>query len=440
MSPQGGPRTRTLGAHVTPPRLVPLGSRGPRGFTLTELMVALAGGLIVAVLAFTLAKDSTRFYQRQAHLADTMLNAVAGFQRLTSDLARTGYMASANIAQDPGVCRSPSGDPWSSYPMLKDLSALRVSATDGAAAYAAQVGAAYGLQGTTIDTVILAGNYTTVDQFPTFGVSNDTGGYRVELQATDEALVRNGGADLANLQRLFPVGSAVRLVDAAGRTQYGVVSGHQLDTSGGRPALLLSNDPPLRLATGSGTRDCALQGYTGITVNPVNFVRYQLRDMSADSRFASLFPDATNTDLAVLERDRLELVREELLPDGTVASTEIVAQYAVDLNIGVTGIGAAGTAVYAETDADLGAFTDDVSASATTRPQAIRTVRARLSVRSKTPEPGGPLPAGVGVPPGLFRWCTRNQPDNEDDLSVTCTAVRTLRADVGLPNLEELTW
>ncbi len=41
---------------------------GERGFTLTELMVAMVGAMFVGFAVFTLAKYSSRFYSREARL------------------------------------------------------------------------------------------------------------------------------------------------------------------------------------------------------------------------------------------------------------------------------------------------------------------------------------------------------------------------------------
>ena len=41
---------------------------GRAGFTLVELMVAVTGGLFVAIMVFVLARDGARFYQREARV------------------------------------------------------------------------------------------------------------------------------------------------------------------------------------------------------------------------------------------------------------------------------------------------------------------------------------------------------------------------------------
>ena len=47
--------------------------RSANGFTLVELMVALTGGLFVSLAVFALARDSGRFYQREARIANATI-------------------------------------------------------------------------------------------------------------------------------------------------------------------------------------------------------------------------------------------------------------------------------------------------------------------------------------------------------------------------------
>src|SRR4051812_43651349 len=74
------------------------------GFTLVELMVALSGGLFLSMVVFALARDSTRFYQREGRLASATLAGIVGFKRLTDDIARAGYLSTPNIQADPRNC------------------------------------------------------------------------------------------------------------------------------------------------------------------------------------------------------------------------------------------------------------------------------------------------------------------------------------------------
>ena len=94
------------------------------GFTLVELMVALTGGLFISLAVFALARDSGRFYQREARLANATVSGLIGFERLRADLGRAGFLASPNIARDPRVCAVPDGT-WPTG--LRNLASVQVS-------------------------------------------------------------------------------------------------------------------------------------------------------------------------------------------------------------------------------------------------------------------------------------------------------------------------
>ena len=56
--------------------------RRRRGFTLVELMVAVTGGLFVALAVFAISRQSGRFYTRESRVSDATLGALVGFERL----------------------------------------------------------------------------------------------------------------------------------------------------------------------------------------------------------------------------------------------------------------------------------------------------------------------------------------------------------------------
>src|SRR5258708_34442648 len=92
----------------------PVCRRAPRsrGFTLIELMVAITAGLFVAISAFALAKQGSRFFQQEARVANAQFSATLGFDRLRADIARAGFLSTANIQRDPFYCGArPSSPP-----------------------------------------------------------------------------------------------------------------------------------------------------------------------------------------------------------------------------------------------------------------------------------------------------------------------------------------
>src|SRR4051812_5534001 len=93
-----------------------------RAFTLVELLVAITAGLFVSIAAFSLAKQGSRFFQQEARIANTQFSAVLGFDRLRADIARAGYMSTANISRDPFRC----GDLTQFPPGMTGLASIRL--------------------------------------------------------------------------------------------------------------------------------------------------------------------------------------------------------------------------------------------------------------------------------------------------------------------------
>src|SRR6187399_1703826 len=111
--------------HRSPFGLTPRAARRMRGgFTLVELMVALTGGLFLSMVVFALARDTTRFYQREGRIASATLAGIVGFERLKADIERAGYLSTPNIQADPLVCTKVDS---SAPDGLRTLAGLRIT-------------------------------------------------------------------------------------------------------------------------------------------------------------------------------------------------------------------------------------------------------------------------------------------------------------------------
>ncbi|MFO7178223.1 MAG: prepilin-type N-terminal cleavage/methylation domain-containing protein [Pseudomonadota bacterium] len=410
---------------------------GRRGFTLVELLVALTGGLFVSIVVFTLARDASRFYQREGRMAGTTLAAISGFERLRADIARAGFLASPNVQSDPYVCSRPdSGAPA----LLRNLAAVRITkggSPDNDA-----------LEDNSLDpdSIVLAGAYSSADEFPVrtvFRNADDT--YTVYLQEDSGAMARLGYAaatdKAALLASVFTVGRAVRILDNEGRQHYGLIGNVVVGSSGNEPRIVLSSRVPLLFRRDSSNRFCGLKGLeTGATINVVNFIRYDIRSLSGNANYAALY--AARAGLPG-ESQRTELVRAELDPsdaEGDAVLTiddvpleELVAEYAVDLDfeIGAVTNGPTEEPVVTHltaSDTAFGSFT-----GSGTLPHRIRTVRVRLGVRSREADRDAPIGSVPGVAPGLYRFRIA-------DSKPEYARVRTLSADVLLMNQAGVTW
>lgn len=419
-----------------------------RAFTLVELMVAITGGLAVSIAVFALAKDGSRFYKSESGVADATLAATIGFDRLRNDIARAGFLSSPNIFRDPLFCGNTSAIPtWDGVALLSTLSSLRI--TDDFDEPTEKDGAGI----VRVQQLLLSGAYDSVERFPAVDVrvaGGTAGGYEVVLQTQIGALARMRFATLTNqtalLATLFPPGRALRLVSDTGLYQFGSIREAKVDDTGAA-VIVLGSQPPLVLPGGSAN-PCSVRG-TGTLVNVVNFIRYRLADMaSAPGDYAALYSTPQNL---ISEAGRRELVREELDVNATVLSTEIIAEYAVDLRFGITAVRnapATGPATQLETfpiaeatdkpvtsASEVVSLLAPVSLTGTERPQHVRAVRVRLGIRGRNPDRYANVAIGGPVAPGLYRMYLGTE-DGRDRYA----RVRTLQSDVVIPSHQEITW
>lgn len=413
-------------------------SRLERGFTLIELMVALSAGLFLSIFVFMLTRDVSRFFQGESRLSDATMGAVIGFERLKADIARAGFLASPNLRKDPSRCpRTPTltGGGWTSFPFLSDMGLLHITrgaGGDGLQAEATQFLADNSL---TPDHLRLYGNYQSADQFPARSVSPPgASAVTINLEPRSSAMVRLGyvpGAANAEavIQAAFPVGRALRIVNAEGEQQYGIIQSASINATTLAPMVVLDH-AALAIVYESTNKMCGIRGHgAGVSVNVVNIIDYRLDDTL---RTSAAFVDlnlAANEDAG-----RLDLVREEVNPQTGVAfagSQQIVAEYAVDFRLGLTAVTSPTT--LALTRYPEGDLLIDNYAKAQAVPQAnqgphfIRAVRPRLSVRTRAADRTQQITPG----PGLYR--VRLGPER-------FARVRTLSATVATRNAQGALW
>jgi prepilin-type N-terminal cleavage/methylation domain-containing protein len=363
-----------------------------RGFTLVELLVSLTAALFITMSVFALARQTGRQYQRETHVANASLASVVGFERLRADLLRAGFMASPNVQRDPFVCGSPLTDSWPTE--LKEMASLRIEDIRSD-----DLPEVIGQNDLTPQSIVMAGNYVSSEAFPIRSVAHVNGTYEVYLQVMTGAMARlgylqDGANQKALLESVFPPGRAVRIADKSGRYHYGVLSSVVV---GDQPKLVLVEDaPPIKFRNESAI-GCGLRGEeTGAMVNTVNFIRYTLKSLADDDRYAPLYSAATGPDT---DADRIELVREELDPNGDVIadSAELVAEYAVDLRFQLTVAPSQRSALLFVDSSDVADWAGPLEGiSAGRGPQLVRTVHAWLSVRSRDADREADIPVEQG--------------------------------------------
>jgi prepilin-type N-terminal cleavage/methylation domain-containing protein len=437
--------------------------RKPSGFTLVELTVALVAGLIVALAIVGLSREATTTFHEEVRISAAEASLRTAVDRLRSDLQRAAYMSTPNIMGDPSVC-TPVGS--SNVAGINPLGAgirrlAGIHLIDGGSL-------ANGVplsqsQPTALDpdALEIGGNLTSTESFDVQSVSPIGGGCaQLVLSASSPSLYRIGAITSvsgvltnvpAELNNIFqPVAAndfIVRLVDDTGHTQY-------LATCPGTPAGFDGTNwfvnvnlaiAPVLTAQATGNR-CGIPpvaaGHTWI--NPVQVVRWEITNAANEP---AQYKNALNRQsLAPTTADpnKYDLVRSYLDIGGNViaASTEVIAEYAIDFNVAFSvdnGLSAAAPVlVTIPFDSAVNqTWADDLFLQqvATNRPNRIRIVRARIATRAAQPDRSVNIPinpGNYGAQAFLYRYCL---------VSTGCTngklqwaRARTLTTEVSLPN------
>ena len=412
--------------------------RASAGFTLVELMVAMTGGLFISLAVFALARDSGRFYQGEARIANATVGGLLGFERLRLDIARTGFMASPNAVRDTRICDKPNAA-WPDA--LRNLASIQV--TTPVTTYPALT-----TNGRTPPSLRLAGSYASPDLFAAYSSKNGNN-IVFSLQnltpglSPQAALLRLGNGalpDTTTMQSVFQQARALRIVQN-GFHYYGQIFSA---VGGANPTVTVNAVPPILERSGAAT--CGLQlggsGASKATINVVNFIQYDVgtpQTATAKANYQDLYASSNAADAAPGEAGRTELLRLERditgVPiDGT---EEVVAEYAVDFSLqftavtGLIDVHNPTLGVVLPGSAQFTTYSGPTFLSANT-PDRIRSVRVRLGVRSRS----GDRPVTIASPAnaGLFRFDLGTGSDE------AFARVRTFQADVMLHNQADILW
>ena len=395
---------QTSGA-MKPPS--PARRAGRAAFTLIEILVALSAGVFVSVAAFAMSKNATAFFQHEARIASAQLALTLGLNRLTGDLARASFLSTPNATSDPMVCSDPS---WAGAPGVSSLAGVAVLAGTSTGQNAAN--------GFTPDRLEIGGSLDVSETFTVQCVLTGTGGgLALQLQSPqfDGAMARVvaslAPAELlqTRLQSMFGPGRYVQILDpATGYKVFGVLANSpnvavvsdvatvQLQASPGIP------QKPARPCGIIAPPSCG----AGLLMSVVSRVRYDVRSMQgvAGPYAALVTPKDANIGAITGDNGRTELVRVEVGAANTElpASLEVVAEYAVDMRVGITAVTSRITndnynptvKTYEIGDANIYAIAGDV-AGGTATPQFIRAVQVRLATRTRAPDRETDLETGA---------------------------------------------
>ncbi|MGH7437242.1 MAG: PilW family protein [Polyangiaceae bacterium] len=458
-----------------------------RGFTLIELTVALVAGLLVAMSVATLSHEATATFNEEVRISAAEATLRTAADRLRADLQRAAYMSTPNIEMDPSVAR-PFGQatPFLANPTQVLQSILYTPGTSTVNGAALVLDAKNGISPASVD---ISGNLSSVDAFEV-QTKNQVGACcQVLLAASSPSIYRllnaNGAgvpdpnAD-AELQNIFapapPVGTAavtnaqfwVRYTDTVtGKSEYILtcsaatanrIAGVITTGTTVQPYVFLDRCP----LTGAQTQQTITNGNTGgtATVNPVVTARWQI--VAPGAAAANGGPPAQ--DIAALDNspmvagadpNKYDLVRSLVDGNGNLLAqtTEIIAEYAVGLDLAFTVDNQAGTsganpALQAYDFADPLNTANAASVSTLLNapvgggggskdPQRIRAVKFMIQTRAAIPDRTASIPVATGAGSGtfLYRYCMN--PAGCAGNALQWARVRTIVSEVALTNQQQ---
>lgn len=271
-----------------------------RAFTMVELMVALAIGVIVMIGVFIVFQRSTGAFRVQGQVQRMNDSLRGALRHVKADLKKAGFLATPNSAVDPNACPAPeplhalslelpeisTGDEMST--VVKDTNNVNLRPL----------------------ALVLLGPYHTTRTFRTDGVA----GNQVTLMTADNLEVRaNYPASADEFDSLFETGRILKVVNQDQREMYASIQSAAFNTG------VITLDQTLEAATASNPCGYQADG-ARMEVVLLSYVRYRVgRDVRPRAPRAK-------TDLI---REELRFVGPDLVP---VAGSQLhVAEYVVDL-------------------------------------------------------------------------------------------------------------
>lgn len=486
--------------------------RGQAGFTMIELTVALVSGLIVAMGIIGLSREATNTFNDEARAAGAEGGLRVAIERLRADLQRAGYMSTGNILADPALALIPGSSgagstnqaaykPTTATPTGFGMSGLQNLTSIFWADNGSNSGTVNNLLtlsgsqtpvALTPDLIQIAGNMTTAEQFdvqmivPGTYTGCNSGGTTISLSPNSPAMIRTFGGVVptsgtkatlsAILQNLFaPDGVStflVRLIDKTAHTQYlATCPPTATQPSAGldgnlQPFVLVDGlNTPILYANATGSNVSTVGGVSGFCVgcfvNPVQIVEWEITSSITSSGTPThAEPSSDYSNLGYLsptakppDTYKYDLIRSYLDAQGNflTGTTEVVAEYAVDLAFAFTGDNGTSLLPAASSSTSVCALDDNTGCNVAWAkqasslvpgsgygPQRIRSVRARITTRAAQPDRSvtipivpGPYPTGSPFQAFVYRYYL---PAGLYPAPLTWARARTVTTEVALPN------
>lgn len=292
------------------------------GFTLLELMVALAIGTLVIATMYTLSGSSSRAFQTQQRISQLQLQTRLALERVRRDVVATGFGATPSSTRER-TC----GAPGITTPLL----AVQLTDHDSAATSALATMSGAASAATHGDRLRLMGNFATSDTYliANTGAAN---GSSVLIQSNWQAFRRTFAADplgttvdTSLFQQVFAPGRVLHITHPRGFHYFTTVQSSSVDSAGRTP--LVSISPPL-----PSLDECNFALCVGCQVAPVMMVEYGIDTAANVLGSSSLLigndPTVTGTNTV--------LYRRELDPatgSAIAGQVRVVLEYAIDFEV-----------------------------------------------------------------------------------------------------------
>jgi prepilin-type N-terminal cleavage/methylation domain-containing protein len=366
------------------PRALHRSRRRRAGFTLLELMVALAIGTLVVATMYTLSGTSAHAFQTQQRISQLQLQTRLALERVRRDVAATGFGGTPD-SQRERSCFTRG--------IAQQLLAVHLDRSDPVATAAIASMPGGPAAGTTPDRLRLMGNFATSD---TYLIANtgSASGNSILLQSTWQAFRRSFASDplgttvdTALFQSVFQAGRVLHIIHPRGYHFFTVVQGSSVDSAGRTPSITIN--PPL-----PAVDECNFALCVGCQVSPLMTVEYGID--TADNIAPALVPrdpgvTGTNT----------VLYRRELDPTNNTpiaGQTRVVLEWAVDFDVHVirdTNGGVAG---------GVPTLTVPEDALLDANAHQVRALQISLAARTPDTDPSFPWVAPSGTNPALTRF------------------------------------
>ena len=380
--------------------------RARAGFTLLELMVAMAAGAMVVSSAYFVTGATSAYFREQQRISNTQGSLRYAMDELRRDIARAGFGATPNNLFYP-PCQ-PSGI------IGTQITALRVQ-LNGQNSVLDPAGG-HQVDGIPLEADILdlTGNYATSSEYLTRGVVGAGGSVVVDPNwmsfTRDFVAFANNTYDLdANaFGEAFLPGRMVRVRSANGSRYFSRITGVVVP-----PALPIS---PSVILGNPIIAPCAALG-TGATVNPVSIMRYAV--VPAD-------PVLAPTNQAAAGVNNVLVRREVDVAGAPLANTfnRVVAERVVHFNVDLI----QNTNALRNTPPVLATVVGvNATVVSTANPERIFSAIVTLGIRSSLADNRFPW---IAQPAGAELTRYRFNPN-----SAASTRVRIARAEIFLPNI-----